>query len=91
MKIYTKQGDKGKTQLLGGKRINKFDPQIEAYGNIDELNSFIGHLHDQNINQNHKKFLIFIQNKLLNLGSIVSFDGEKKNLKIILVSWHRIV
>ncbi len=88
MKIYTKQGDKGKTQLLGGKVIDKFDVKIESYGNIDELNSFIGHLHDQDIDKNHKKFLTFIQIQLLNLGSIVSFDGEKKNLKIpeILIS-----
>ena len=88
MKIYTKQGDKGKTQLLGGTMVDKFNHKIEAYGNIDELNSFIGHLHDQNINKNHKKFLIFIQIQLLNLGSIVSFDGKKKNIKLpqVLIS-----
>ena len=82
MKVYTKQGDKGKTQLLGGTIVDKFDDKIEAYGNIDELNSFIGHLHDQNIDENHKRFLIFIQIQLLNLGSIVSFDGKKKNIKL---------
>ena len=82
MKIYTKKGDKGKTQLLGGTMVDKFDPKIEAYGNIDELNSFIGHLHDQNIDKNHKKFLIYVQIQLLNLGSIVSFDGNKKNIKL---------
>ena len=82
MKIYTKKGDKGKTQLLGGTMVDKFNYKIEAYGNIDELNSFIGHLHDQNIDKNHKKFLIFIQIQLLNLGSIVSFDGKKKNIKL---------
>ena len=54
MKIYTKKGDKGKTQLLGGTMVDKFNYKIEAYGNIDELNSFIGHLHDQDINKNHK-------------------------------------
>ena len=88
MKIYTKKGDKGKTQLLGGTMVDKFNYKIEAYGNIDELNSFIGHLHDQNIDKNHKEFLIFIQIQLLNLGSIVSFDGTKKNLKLpqVLIS-----
>ena len=54
MKIYTKKGDKGKTQLLGGSMVDKFNPKIEAYGNVDELNSFIGHIHDQEINTNHK-------------------------------------
>ena len=82
MKVYTKKGDKGKTQLLGGTMVDKFNHKIEAYGNIDELNSFIGHLHDQNINKDHKKFLIYIQIQLLNLGSIVSFDGTKKNLEL---------
>ena len=82
MKIYTKKGDKGKTQLLGGTMVDKFNYKIEAYGNIDELNSFIGHLHDQDINKNHKTFLIFIQIQLLNLGSTVTFDGKKKNIKL---------
>ena len=82
MKIYTKKGDRGKTQLLGGSMVKKFDIRIEAYGNIDELNAFIGHIYDQKINKNHKEFLFFIQNQLLNLGSIISFDGKKD--KIIL-------
>ena len=82
MKIYTKKGDKGKTQLLGGTMVDKFDSKIEAYGNIDELNSFIGHIHDQDINKNHKKFLVFIQKQLLNLGSIISFDGTKESIKL---------
>ena len=82
MKIYTKKGDKGKTQLLGGSMVDKFNPKIEAYGNVDELNSFIGHIHDQEINTNHKEFLVFIQIQLLNLGSIISFDRSKKNIKL---------
>ena len=46
---------------------------------IDELNSFIGHIHDQKISDG-KKFLIFVQIQLLNLGSIISFDGRKKKI-----------
>ena len=42
MKIYTKKGDKGTTQLIGGKRVPKNNSRIEAYGTIDELNSYIG-------------------------------------------------
>ena len=82
MKIYTKKGDKGKTQLLGGTRVDKFNSKIEAYGNIDELNSFIGHIHDQDIDKSHKEFLVFVQRQLLNLGSIISFDGTKKSIKL---------
>ena len=41
MKIYTKTGDKGKTSLIGG-RVDKDDLRVEAYGTMDELNSFVG-------------------------------------------------
>ena len=86
MKIYTKKGDKGKTQLLGGTMKDKFDPKIEAYGNIDELNAYIGNIHDQDITGNHKEFLIFIQIQLFNLGSMISFDGLKEKLSLPQVS-----
>lgn len=42
MKIYTKTGDKGETALYGGTRVSKASARVESYGNIDELNSFIG-------------------------------------------------
>ena len=42
MKIYTKTGDKGQTGLIGGKRVPKDDPRVEAYGTIDELNAALG-------------------------------------------------
>ena len=42
MKIYTKKGDQGSTGLIGGTRVSKGDVRIEAYGTVDELNSYIG-------------------------------------------------
>ena len=74
MKIYTKKGDKGETSLLGGSKVNKDNIRLEAYGTVDELNAFIGHIHDQEISKNHKAILLKIQNQLFNLGSILSFD-----------------
>tara|TARA_B100000902_G_scaffold365033_1_gene385597 strand:- start:56701 stop:57237 length:537 start_codon:yes stop_codon:yes gene_type:complete len=85
MKIYTKKGDKGKTQLLGGNTVHKFNPKIEAYGSVDELNSFVGHLYDQEINKQHKIFLLSIQNMLLNLGSTLALE-KKSNIKIPEIS-----
>lgn len=82
MKIYTRKGDKGESSLLGGTKVQKDDIRLEAYGTVDELNAFIGHLHDQDINENHKKVLLAIQNQLFNLGSILSFDGKKSKIKL---------
>ena len=82
MKIYTKKGDKGKTQLLGGSMVDKNHIKLECYGTIDELNSFIGNIYDQEISTFHKKNLLKIQNQLFNLGSIISFDGKKDSIKL---------
>ena len=46
MKIYTKTGDAGKTSLLGGTKVFKNNPRIEAFGTVDELNSYIGLVSD---------------------------------------------
>ncbi len=78
MKIYTKKGDSGYTQLLGGTKVLKCNDQIECYGTIDELNAFIGNIYDQNINLHQNKVLKKIQNQLFNLGSIVAYDNTKQ-------------
>ena len=62
-KIYTKGGDKGETSLLGGTRVPKYHDRIEAYGTLDELNSFVGLIRDQQIDQHYKDILFDIQNK----------------------------
>lgn len=78
MKIYTKTGDKGKTSLLGGTRVPKFHPRIEAYGTIDELNSYVGLLRDQDIDAHDKAILLEIQDRLFTLESMVAKDPEVK-------------
>ena len=78
MKIYTKTGDKGKTALLSGNRVPKYHKRIEAYGTIDELNSFVGLLRSFDINAQIINTLINIQNKLLNLGTMLAADEQTK-------------
>ena len=82
MKVYTKKGDKGQTQLLGGSIVDKDHVKLECYGTIDELNSFIGNIYDQDLKEFHKEILLNIQNQLFNLGSVISFDGEKDKIKL---------
>ncbi|KPK83482.1 MAG: cob(I)yrinic acid a c-diamide adenosyltransferase [Bacteroides sp. SM23_62_1] len=79
MKIYTKTGDEGSTSLLGGTLVPKNDSRIEAYGAIDELNSWIGLLSAQNLNQHDKDILLHIQDRLMLLSSHVS--DEKNTLQ----------
>ncbi len=72
MKVYTKKGDKGETSLIGGVRVPKDSLRIEAYGTVDELNSFIGLLRDHDIDQHAKTVLIEIQDRLFTLGSLLA-------------------
>lgn len=77
MKIYTKGGDKGMTSLFGGKRLSKDDLRIEAYGTIDELNSFIGLLMAKTNPVLYPDVLSSIQNRLFDIGSHLASDPEK--------------
>ena len=81
MKIYTKTGDKGKTSLFGGTRVPKYDLRIEAYGTVDELNSYIGLIRDQKIDTHTSKILLIIQHELFTIGSMLATPPEKKVLK----------
>lgn len=74
MKIYTKTGDKGITGIIGGKRVLKNDLKIEAYGTIDELNSFLGLLRCKNIDLNSKNSLLKIQNFLFEIGAVLASE-----------------
>lgn len=81
MKIYTKTGDNGTTALFGGTRVPKHHIRIESYGTIDELNSHIGLIRDQAIDQIHKNTLMEIQDRLFTVGAILATDPEKATLK----------
>lgn len=81
MKIYTKTGDQGTTALFGGTRVPKHHIRIESYGTVDELNSHIGLLRDQDIKTSHREFLMEIQDKLFTVGAILATDPDKAILK----------
>jgi cob(I)alamin adenosyltransferase len=79
MKIYTKTGDTGKTSLLTGNRVPKYHLRIQAFGSVDELNSFIGLLRSNLINESDLQILALVQNQLFNIGSSLAMD-EKRSL-----------
>ena len=81
MKVYTKTGDKGTTALFGGTRVPKNHIRIESYGTVDELNSHIGLIRDQEINIIYKGILSEIQNKLFTVGAILATPPDKEILK----------
>jgi cob(I)alamin adenosyltransferase len=89
LKIYTKTGDKGQTGLLGGTRVPKHHTRIEAYGTVDELNSWIGMLRDS-INaeplaaNSHQLIAILVetQDRLFTIGSSLASDPQKSKVKI---------
>ena len=81
MKIYTKTGDTGTTALFGGTRVPKHHIRIESYGTVDELNSYLGLIRDQEIDAHYKELLIHIQDRLFTLGAILATDPEKAILK----------
>lgn len=85
MKIYTKKGDKGTTQLIGGKRVPKNNSRIDAYGTIDELNSYIGLVRDQDIDQQSFDMLVETQDRLFTIGALLANDGTSNKIKLPLI------
>jgi len=81
MKVYTKTGDTGTTALFGGTRVSKHHIRIESYGTVDELNSHIGLIRDQEINSLYKEVLIEVQDRLFTVGAILATPPEKEMLK----------
>ena len=82
MKIYTKGGDKGKTSLLGGNRVLKSNTRIHAYGTVDELNSHVGLLADQEVNRTRIDFIRVIQSTLFTIGSHLAAAPDQDTSKL---------
>ncbi len=80
MKIYTKKGDKGETSLLDGSRVAKNDLRVAAYGDVDELNSVLGIVHETTKNEKICELLLDIQKDLFSIGAQLAhpdMDEEK--------------
>jgi cob(I)alamin adenosyltransferase len=82
MKIYTRTGDKGKTTLVGGTPVSKTHARIEAYGSVDELIAHISLLRDMTVNLDSKKFLLWIEERLMTCTAILAADCEDCPVKI---------
>ncbi len=82
MKIYTKTGDEGYTSLIGGTRVPKYHLRIESYGTVDELNSYIGLIWSQQIDEQDRAMLKEIQDRLFTIGASLAADPERSKMKI---------
>ncbi len=82
MKIYTRTGDAGLTSLIGGTRVSKSSLRIECYGTVDELNSYLGLVRDQDVNAPRRTLLKEIQDRLFTIGSTLAADPEKSRMKL---------
>jgi cob(I)alamin adenosyltransferase len=85
MKVYTKTGDKGKTSLIGGTRVAKNHPRLEAYGTVDELMAHTALLMDSINDAGDKEFLLWTLDRLMTLASVLAAEGEvAKKLPLLL-------
>lgn len=93
-KIYTKTGDKGTTRLVDGSCVEKFNPRVEAYGTVDELNSYLGVVRVglQKLNDLQPLDPIFekIQNQLFNLGSLLACADDEVFKKLPSIQDHHV-
>lgn len=79
MKLYTKTGDDGETGLLGGRRVSKDDPRVAAYGEVDEVNAWIGWAAVVADEDALTDRLTQIQSSLFDIGAILASDPDKSN------------
>ena len=78
MKIYTKTGDEGHTGLFGGGRVEKDHPRVEAYGDVDELNAFIGLARSIEMMPRIDEVLVPIQRDLFSIGALLATPDHDK-------------
>jgi cob(I)alamin adenosyltransferase len=77
VKIYTRTGDGGETALLGGTRVSKADPRVSAYGDVDELNAWLGLVRAGKLDQQLSEFIERIQRDLFAIGARLADPAGK--------------
>jgi cob(I)alamin adenosyltransferase len=80
-KPYTRTGDEGKTSLIGGRRVAKYDLRVDTYGTVDELSAYVGVLSDIDKERRFADFFVELQNKLLTVESLFALDNESEIAK----------
>ena len=81
--IYTRSGDNILTSIIGGSRIPKYSLRLEAYGTVDELNSFIGNLvADDSVIDQQRYDLLKVQNMLFNIGGYLATPPEIRHADV---------
>lgn len=78
---YTRTGDEGKTSLIGGRRVAKYDLRVDTYGTVDELSAYIGVLSDIDQEKRFADFFTVLQGKLLTVESLFALDNESEVAK----------
>lgn len=86
MKIYTKTGDRGQSGLFGGQRVTKNHPRLEAYGTLDELNSYLGLMMTQITDQTILDQCIAIQRTLFSISAALATPNPKQDSKQLLAA-----
>lgn len=84
MKVYTKTGDKGMTSLIGGTRVPKNSVRLEAYGSIDELNTYLGMIRSFPIDQQIAHEIVEVQTRLFDVGGLLATDPQAEGMKLKL-------
>ncbi|PRY96999.1 cob(I)yrinic acid a,c-diamide adenosyltransferase [Marinilabilia salmonicolor] len=79
--VYTKTGDKGKTSLIGGTRVDKHHYRLEAYGTVDELNANIGMIRSWPNEESINNVILHIQDQLFMIGAYLATDDAVSDLR----------
>ena len=82
MKIYTKKGDSGETSLIGGTRVRKDHLRVEAYGAVDELNSWLGLIASGPLPEGQAALLLSVQEQLFTVGASLAADPEHSHMAL---------